>query len=45
MHLKVPGLDAALAEFAVAKPWAALAEGEARLIRFIAPNDLPEMSV
>jgi phosphohistidine phosphatase len=35
---------AALAEFSVARPWAALAEGEARLIRFIAPNDLPEMA-
>ncbi|RKK02225.1 histidine phosphatase family protein [Pseudoroseomonas wenyumeiae] len=35
---------AALAEFAVATPWAELAPGEARLIRFIAPNDLPEMA-
>ena len=35
---------AALAEFAVATPWSALAQGEARLIRFIAPNDLPEMA-
>jgi phosphohistidine phosphatase len=35
---------AALAEFSVATPWRALGEGEARLIRFIAPNDLPEMA-
>jgi phosphohistidine phosphatase len=35
---------AALAEFSVATPWRALDEGQARLIRFIAPNDLPEMA-
>lgn len=35
---------AALAEFSVALPWRSLAQGQARLLRFIAPNDLPEMA-
>jgi phosphohistidine phosphatase len=34
----------ALAEFSVALPWKALEPGGARLIRFVAPNDLPEMA-
>ena len=32
----------ALAEFTVPGPWGALAEGGARLVRFVAPRDLPE---
>ena len=31
----------ALAEFLVAAPWAALAEGGGRLVRFLCPRDLP----
>jgi phosphohistidine phosphatase len=34
----------ALTEFAVATPWATLKPGGARLMRFIAPRDLPEMA-
>lgn len=33
---------AALAEFAVATPWWGLAEGNARLVRFLWPRDLPK---
>ncbi|MBO1074259.1 SixA phosphatase family protein [Roseomonas marmotae] len=52
-HCRAPGTrrlagsypTAALAEFNLAGPWQALTQGEARLIRFIAPNDLPEMAV
>ncbi|MDJ0390502.1 histidine phosphatase family protein [Roseomonas sp. E05] len=33
-----------LAEFAVAAPWRLLEPGSGRLVRFIAPNDLPEMA-
>ncbi|WP_019012850.1 histidine phosphatase family protein [Elioraea tepidiphila] len=33
---------AALAEFAVATPWWGLAEGNARLVRFVCPRDLPK---
>jgi phosphohistidine phosphatase len=32
----------ALAEFTVPGPWGGLAEGGARLVRFVAPRDLPE---
>jgi phosphohistidine phosphatase len=32
----------ALAEFTVPGPWHSLAEGTARLVRFVAPRDLPE---
>lgn len=32
----------ALAEFAVPGPWRALGEGGGRLVRFLAPRDLPE---
>ncbi|MBP0466486.1 histidine phosphatase family protein [Roseomonas sp. PWR1] len=32
----------ALAEFAVASPWHDIAEGGGRLVRFLAPADLPE---
>jgi phosphohistidine phosphatase len=35
----------ALAEFSIATPWSALAEGGGRLVRFLAPADLPEMAV
>jgi phosphohistidine phosphatase len=35
---------AALAEFSVGVPWRALQQGQGRLQRFIAPNDLPEMA-
>ncbi len=34
----------ALAEFALAGPWSALAPGGARLVRFVCPKDLPEMA-
>ncbi|MBR0671475.1 SixA phosphatase family protein [Neoroseomonas soli] len=34
----------ALAEFAIATPWQALAEGGGRLVRFLVPADLPEMA-
>jgi phosphohistidine phosphatase len=34
----------ALAEFAVASPWSGLQPGGGRLVRFVAPNDLPEMA-
>jgi len=33
-----------LAEFAIAAPWRMLESGGGRLVRFIAPNDLPEMA-
>ncbi|MCS6932514.1 MAG: histidine phosphatase family protein [Acetobacteraceae bacterium] len=33
---------AALAEFAIASPWHALSAGGGRLLRFLAPADLPE---
>lgn len=33
----------ALVEFAVAGPWGQLAGGGGRLVRFLAPRDLPEM--
>jgi phosphohistidine phosphatase len=33
---------AALAEFAIAVPWSALAPGCGRLLRFLVPTDLPE---
>ena len=32
----------ALAEFTVPGPWGSLSEGGARLVRFVAPRDLPE---
>ncbi|MFH5925135.1 SixA phosphatase family protein [Roseomonas xinghualingensis] len=35
---------AALAEFALDQPWASLSAGNARLIRFLLPRDLPEMA-
>lgn len=35
----------ALAEFGIATPWHDLAEGGARLVRFLAPADLPEMAI
>ncbi len=35
----------ALAEFGIATPWSALAEGGGRLVRFLVPADLPEMAV
>ncbi|MBV9782293.1 MAG: histidine phosphatase family protein [Acidisphaera sp.] len=35
---------AALAEFTVTGPWRSLGEGGARLLRFLAPRDLPEMA-
>ena len=35
----------ALAEFSIATPWHDLAEGGGRLVRFLAPADLPEMAV
>jgi phosphohistidine phosphatase len=35
---------AALAEFYVPSTWKGLEAGQARLVRFIAPNDLPEMA-
>jgi phosphohistidine phosphatase len=35
---------AALAEFYVPSTWSGLDAGGARLVRFIAPNDLPEMA-
>jgi phosphohistidine phosphatase len=35
---------AALAEFSVTSSWKGLAPGSGRLVRFIAPNDLPEMA-
>ncbi len=35
---------AALAEFAVATPWRGLEPGGARLVRFLAPKDLPEVA-
>ncbi|WP_424812066.1 SixA phosphatase family protein [Roseococcus sp. YIM B11640] len=34
----------ALAEFTVAGPWGQIAEGGARLVRFLAPRDLPEVA-
>jgi phosphohistidine phosphatase len=34
----------ALAEFTIATPWAALAGGGGRLLRFLAPRDLPELA-
>jgi phosphohistidine phosphatase len=34
----------ALAEFGVATPWRLLDAGGGRLVRFLAPNDLPEMA-
>lgn len=34
----------ALAEFTVAGPWSQLTEGGARLVRFLAPRDLPEVA-
>jgi phosphohistidine phosphatase len=34
----------ALAEFAVAGPWSSLDEGGARLLRFVSPRDLPELT-
>ncbi len=34
----------ALAEFTVASPWHDLAAGGGRLVRFLAPKDLPEMA-
>jgi len=33
-----------LAEFTVAAPWRQLEAGGGRLVRFVAPNDLPEMA-
>ncbi len=36
---------AALAEFMVPGPWEKLEGGAARLLRFLAPSDLPEMAV
>lgn len=35
---------AALAEFSVAGPWWALGDGGTRLVRFLVPDDLPEMA-
>ncbi len=35
----------ALAEFAFATPWSGLRRGGARLVRFVCPNDLPEMAL
>jgi phosphohistidine phosphatase len=35
----------ALAEFVVATPWQELGEGGGRLVRFLAPADLPEMAL
>ncbi|MFC0388889.1 SixA phosphatase family protein [Muricoccus vinaceus] len=35
---------AALAEFALSGPWASLAPGGARLVRFLQPGDLPELT-
>jgi phosphohistidine phosphatase len=35
---------AALAEFSISSPWASLAEGGGRLVRFMIPADLPEMA-
>jgi phosphohistidine phosphatase len=34
----------ALAEFAIATSWRRLEPGNGRLVRFVAPNDLPEMA-
>ncbi|HEV7456008.1 MAG TPA: histidine phosphatase family protein [Roseococcus sp.] len=34
----------ALAEFTLAAPWAQLGEGGGRLVRFLAPRDLPEVA-
>jgi phosphohistidine phosphatase len=34
----------ALAEFAIPGPWGGLGEGGGRLIRFLAPRDLPELA-
>lgn len=34
----------ALAEFTLAAPWAQLGEGSGRLVRFLAPRDLPEVA-
>jgi phosphohistidine phosphatase len=34
----------ALAEFSVAGPWTSLAEGGTRLVRFVVPRDLPELT-
>ncbi len=34
----------ALAEFSVAGPWSGLGEGGGRLLRFLAPSDLPEVA-
>jgi len=36
--------SAALAEFAVAGPWRQLPESGGRLLRFLCPNDLPELA-
>lgn len=35
----------ALAEFSIAGPWAELGESGGRLLRFLAPRDLPELAV
>jgi phosphohistidine phosphatase len=35
---------AALAEFSISSPWPSLAEGGGRLVRFMIPEDLPEMA-
>jgi phosphohistidine phosphatase len=35
----------ALSEFAIPGPWSQLAAGRTRLMRFLAPGDLPEMAV
>jgi phosphohistidine phosphatase len=35
---------AALAEFSISSPWPGLAEGGGRLVRFMIPEDLPEMA-
>jgi phosphohistidine phosphatase len=35
----------ALAEFGIATPWHELDDGGGRLVRFLAPTDLPEMAI
>ena len=35
----------ALTEFSIAGPWSQLSEGGGRLLRFLAPRDLPELAV